>query len=173
VGTAAKSDALMRLISACRFVKWRPELWRPENPDENYRRGTTIRALDLFRDKIGGEDGISEITAYAAEPVRKGLEEVLEQVDVQRREHRDQLSTLRRIGTQIDAVFREPVTDDSGAELPQAQRIFDQRDDLWRQRRQALDAIGRNSGLDVDGVIALCDRVIDVARKDLQGRDTE
>lgn len=150
----AKSDALMRLISACRFVKWRPDLWQPENPDENYRRGATIRALDLFKERIGGEDGISEITAYAAEPVRKELDKVLKLIDEQRREHKDQLEGLGAIGTQLDA---EP-----------------QRDDLWRQRREALEAIGRNSGLDVDKVvIALCDRVIDVARNDMQGRNTE
>jgi hypothetical protein len=153
----AKSDALTRLISACRFIKWRPDQWRPENPDENYRRGATIRALDQFRDKIGGEDGISEITVYAAEPVRDALDEVLQLISVQRREHKDQLSELGRIGRQL------------AADPPETQR-----DDLWRQRREALEAIGRNSGLDVDRVvIALCDRVIDVARNDLEGRYTE
>jgi hypothetical protein len=146
----AKHDALTRLISACRFVKWRPDLWAPENPDENYRRGATIRALDLFRDKIGGEDGISEITVYAAKPVLEALDEVLKLINVQRREHKDRLSGLGLIGKQLDAA------------LPQ-----EQRDDLWRQRREALEAIGHNSGLDVDReVIALCDRVIDAAKKD-------
>jgi hypothetical protein len=144
----ANSDALMRLMYACRFVKW-----RPENPDGDYRRGATIRALDLFSERMGGEDGISEITAYAAEPVRKALDEVLELIDVQRRAHKDQLEALGRIGRQLDA---EP-----------------QRDDLWRQRREALEAIGRESHLDVDRVLTLCDQVIDVARKDLQGRYTE
>ncbi|MGZ4585559.1 MAG: hypothetical protein ACXVYI_14660 [Mycobacterium sp.] len=153
----AKGDALKRLISACRFVKWRPDLWRPENPDENYRRGATIRALDLFRDKIGGEDGISEIEAYAAEPVRKGLDDLLKLIDLQRREHNDQLKELGGIGSQLDA------------DLPQAQR-----DDLWRQRREALEAIGGRSVLDVDrDVIALCDRVIAAARNDLHVDYTE
>jgi hypothetical protein len=166
----AKSDALKRLISACRFVKLQAKL----NTENQHRRAATIRALDQFRDRVGDEDGISEITAYAAEPVRKGLDEVLEQVDVQRREHRDQLSTLRRIGTQIDALFSQPTaTDNSGAELARTQRLFEQHAELWRQRGQALDAINAKSALDVDGVIALCDRVIDAARKDLQGRDTE
>jgi hypothetical protein len=166
----AKSDALKRLISACRFVKLKAKLTGAENTDENHRRAVTIRALDLFMDRIGGEDGISEITAYAAEPVRKALDEVLEQVNVQRREHMDQLSRLRRIGTQLDAVDRELVTGDSGVEL---QQLFQQRTDLRLERRQALDDIGDESYLDVDRVIALCDRVIDAARKDLKGRYTE
>src|ERR1700682_6044980 len=80
----AKNDTLKRLISACRFVKWRAQLTGAENTDENYRRAATIRALDQFRERIGDEDGISEITAYAAEPVRKALDEVLEEVNVQR-----------------------------------------------------------------------------------------
>ena len=172
----AKSDALKRLISACRFVNLKAKLTGAENTDENHRRAATIRALDQFRYSVGDEDGISEITAYAAEPVCKGLEEVLEEVDVQRRKHMDQLSRLRRVGTQLDAldaVMRGPVTDDSGALLAQGRELLQQYRDLLRQRGQALDAIGRESDLDVDGVIALCDRVIDVAQKDLKGRYTE
>jgi hypothetical protein len=65
------------------------------------------------------------------------------------------------------------VTDDSGALLAQGRELLQQYRDLLRQRGQALDAIGRESDLDVDGVIALCDRVIDVAQKDLKGRYTE
>ena len=41
------------------------------------------------------------------------------------------------------------------------------------RRQQALSDIGGKSDLDVDKVIALCDRVTDVARKDLQGRYTD
>lgn len=150
----AKSDALKRLISACRFVEWRPDRQLPENPDDNYIRGATIRALDQFRQRIGGEDGISEIEAYAAKPVREALEKVLELITAQRREHKDRLSELGRIGTQLDA---EP-----------------QSADLWRQRREVLEAIGSNSTLNVEtDVIDLCDRLIDVARKDMQGGYTE
>jgi hypothetical protein len=172
----AKSDALKRLISACRFVKLKAKLTGAENIDDNHRRAVTIRALDQFRYRVGDEDGISEITAYAAEPVCKGLDEVLEQVDVQRRKHIGPLFTLRQIGTQLDeldAVMRGPVTDDSRALLAQGHELLQQHADLQRQRRHALDAIGGKSDLDVDGVIALCDRVIDFAQKDLKGRYTE
>jgi hypothetical protein len=172
----AKSEALARLISACRFVKFRARLTGAENADENDRRAATIRALDLFKGRVGDEDGINEVYAYAAEPVCKALEEVLEQVDVQRRKHKDQLSRLRRVGTQLDAldaVMTRPVTDDSGALLAQPREPLQQYADLLHQRGQALDAIGNESDLDVDKVIALCDRVIEVAKKDQKGQYTE
>jgi hypothetical protein len=40
---------------------------------------------------------------------------------------------------------------------------------LHFERSDALKIIGGTSDLDVDGVVALCDRVIDVARNDLRG----
>jgi hypothetical protein len=169
----AKHDALTRLISACRFVKWQAQLTGAENTDEKLRRAATTRALDLFRDRIGGEDGISEITAYGAEPVRNALDEVLEQVNEQRRKHINELLKLRNIGTQWDAVSKEPLTDPSGNPTLRANQLMQQRSYLYSQREQTLDDIGGNSDLDVDGVIDLCDRVIDVARKDLEGRYTE
>jgi hypothetical protein len=165
----AKNDLLTRLISACRFVKWQAQLTGAENTDENHRRAATIRALDQFRGRIGHEAGISEITAYAAEPVRKALDELLEEVNEQRRQHMSALLTLRRVGTRLDAAIKEPLTDDSGAPVADAQ----QRVHLDSQREQALGDIGGSSDLDVDRVIALCDRVVDDARKDLQGRYTE
>jgi hypothetical protein len=174
----AKNDALKRLISACRFVKW--QLTSAENTAENYRRGVTIRALDLFRERIGGEDGISEIEAYAAEPVRTALDEILQEVNEQRRIHRSPLSLLRRIGTQLMAI-KDPLPDVLGTTLTEtmeslsedAQELVHQHGRLLGQRSQALYDIGNESDLDVNSVIALCDRVIDVARKDLQGRYTE
>lgn len=169
----AKNDALKSLISACRFVKSLGHLSDAEDADENRRRAAMIRALDQFIERIGDDGGISEVTAYAAEPVRQALEEVLAEVSAQRREHNDQLFSLRRVGTQLSAVMRQPVTDDSGAELPEADELFRRRANLWRERGEVLDAIGGASGLDVERVTALCDRVIDVARNDLQGRYTE
>lgn len=154
----AKSDALKRVISGCRFVKWQAQ-WNED--DEIIRRAATMRALDQFRKRIGEEDGISEVWAFAAGPVCQALDEVLEQVNVLRRAHGDALVKLRRVGTQIDAVTQQPVTHDSGAELKRLE---------WSKQRQAIaDAIGPTSDLNVDKVIALCDTVIDVARKDLRG----
>ena len=69
--------------------------------------------------------------------------------------------------------MRGPVADDSGALLAQPREPLQQYADLLRQRGQALDAIGRESDLDVDGVVALCDRVIEVAKKDQKGQYTE
>ncbi|WP_141772778.1 hypothetical protein [Mycobacterium malmoense] len=169
----AKNDALKSLISACRFVKSLGHLSDAEDADENRRRAAMIRALDQFIERIGDDDGISEVTAYAAEPVRQALEEVLAEVAARRREHKDQLFRLQRVGAQLIAVMRQPVTDDSGAELPEADEVFRRHANLRRERGDALDAIGGASDLDVERVIALCDRVIDVARNDLQSRYTE
>ena len=169
----AKSDALKRLISVCRFVKVQAQLAGADNTDENHRRAVTIRALDQFRERIGGEDGISEITAYAAEPVRKALDEMLEVVAVQQRQHNGALSELRRVGTQWLALGNEPLIDASGASIGEAQQQLQRRIDLGHERRQAPDHIGTRSDLDVDRVVTLCDRVIDVARKDLQGDCTD
>jgi len=41
---------------------------------------------------------------------------------------------------------------------------------LRRAESQMLDKIGNQSNLDVDGVIVLCDKVINTARDDLRGR---
>jgi hypothetical protein len=161
----AKKNALKRLISGCRFVKVRVQLAEAEETDEHHRRAATIRALDLFRGRIGDEDGITEVTAYAAEPVCKALDEMLEEVRVQRRKHSDSLSALRGIGTQLDALSKEPL-EDSGEEGQQRSQLLGQRD-------QALDAIGSQSDLDVKKVTDLCNRVIRVAKKDLKGGYSE
>ena len=39
--------------------------------DRQHQRGAAIRALDQFADKLGGDDGIGELLAYAAPPVRQ------------------------------------------------------------------------------------------------------
>jgi len=163
----AKSDALTRLISACRFIKWRVQQAEADKPgDENYRRGAAIRALDLFRGRIGDEDGISEVTAYGAEPVCKALEEVLKEVRVQQGKHGASLSALGPIGDRLYRLGKEePLEDVPGAE---GQQHSEQYNDLMSQRAQVFVAIGSASNLDVDKVIRLCNHVIDVAKRDLQ-----
>ena len=152
----AKSDILKTLISACRSVKRQAQQYQ----DEKLSRATTIRALDLFRDTIG-EDGISEITAYAAEPVREAVDELLELINTQVRAHSDPLLTLRIVGNELHQLG-DDVTPGRMETAPQRARLYFQRSD-------ALKIIGDTSDLDVDGVVALCDRVIDVARNDLRG----
>jgi len=149
----AKSDILKTLISACRSVKRQAQQYQ----DEKLSRATTIRALDLFRDTIG-EDGISEITAYAAEPVREAVEELLELINTQVRAHSDPLLTLLKVGIELRQLGDDVARMETA---PQRARLHFQRSD-------ALKIIGDTSDLDVDGVVVLCDRVIDVARNDLR-----
>jgi hypothetical protein len=79
------------------------------------------------------------------------------------------------IGRQIDTGRDEPldIVPGPATVAPEAQQQMYERVALLNLRMQELDAIGDKSDLDVDSVIALCDRVIDVARKDLQGRCTD
>jgi hypothetical protein len=163
----AKSDILKTLISACRSVKRQAQ----QHQDEKLSRATTIRALDLFRDKIG-EDGISEITAYAAEPVREAVDELLELINTQLRAYSDPLLTLRTVGNELRQLGDEiaAASGESHANVaPGRLETAPQRASLYFQRIEALNIIGGTSDLDVDGVVALCDRVIDVARNDLRG----
>jgi hypothetical protein len=155
----AKHDALTRLISVCRFVKLRAA----ESTDEHFRRGATIRALDQFRQKVGGEDGISEVTAYAAKPVCAALDEMLNEVDAQEGKHTHLLSELGPIGAELYALNKESLTDVSGARIAE----------LYDRRKQVFDALGRESDLEVARVTGLCDRVIDLAKQDLEGLLTE
>lgn len=157
----AKHDALKRLITSCRSVKWRAA----ESTDARFRRGATIRGLDLFREKIGGEDGISEVVSYAAKPVCTALEEMLHRIDAEHNKHEDRLSKIERIGTKLYAVSKEL----SGAQLAEAEELRCQRDELYEQRNQAFVDLGAASDLDVDTVFDLCDRLIDIAKQDLEG----
>lgn len=167
----AKSDALKHLISAGRFITWQAKSPGAENTNEKFRRARTIRALDLFRDKIGGEDGISEVTAYAAEPVCKALGDVLDVVDVQRIRHLKRLKSLRDIGKRMDTLRDEFLA--VGPEVPDADDKLEMRLIMLNLRQRELEALGNDSDLDVDSVLALCDRLINVAQTDLKGRFTE
>jgi hypothetical protein len=157
----AKHAAIKRLITACRSVKSRPA----ESSDANFRRGATIRGLDLFREKIGGEDGIGEVVSYAEKSVCTELEKMLDKVDAEHDKHEDRLSEIGRIGTDLYAVSRQL----SSAQLAEAEGLRSQRDALYRQREQAFVDLGAESDLDVDTVFRMCDGLIDIAKQDLQG----
>jgi hypothetical protein len=57
------------------------------NNGEAHRRAVTIRALHEFRAKLGDEEGIGEVLAYAADPVRRTVDIMLDEIDPQRRPH--------------------------------------------------------------------------------------
>jgi hypothetical protein len=51
------------------------------NNGEAHRRAVTIRALHEFRAKLGDEEGIGEVLAYAADPVRQTVDIMLDEID--------------------------------------------------------------------------------------------
>jgi hypothetical protein len=66
-----KINALKTLIAATQHVKWQAQLTGARNTNEALRRAVTIRALHEFRAKLGDQDGLAELLAYAADPVRQ------------------------------------------------------------------------------------------------------
>ena len=76
---------------------WRADLTGAPKNDEAHRRAVTIEALHTYRDNLGGQDGISDLLAYAAEPVRDALGQVLRLINAQRQLHLLSLIQLAQI----------------------------------------------------------------------------
>jgi signal transduction histidine kinase len=168
-----KINALKTLIAAAQHVKWRAQLTGAPNTDEAHRRAVTIRALHEFRTKLGVEDGIAELLAYAADPVRQAVEALLADVNQQRGQHQLLLMQLQNIERQLSTLPNPQPGPEIGDAIPMTPMnvdVFQQWQLLHRADSKTLDMIGTRSDLDVDGVIALCDRVINAARLDLRGR---
>jgi hypothetical protein len=161
----AKSDALRNLISACRAVKQRAGIYisEPNPEDQVYNRARLAQALSNFKNEIGGEEGVSEITAYAAERVRDVVDEMLNLIGERLTPHRVELFMLNNAETQLELLGL--MQKDQVSEADQ----IDRREQEQR-RTKAILAIGDKVDIDVDAVAKLCNRIIDVARQDIQGR---
>jgi hypothetical protein len=170
----AKNEALRRLITACRFVKSQAQRTRfgstDDEQDQRDRRALTVRALYRFKDRLGGEDVISEITALAAQPVSDALDEMLALGDVQERKHAMPLWILNRIDPQVEASRERKFNDDEGNPTPDAANRLQEHAYLIQEQEKALDVIGSSADIDVDAVIKLCERIIEVACQDFRGR---
>lgn len=168
-----KINALKTLIAATQHVKWRAELTGARNTNEALRRAVTIRALHKFRAKLGDEDGIAELLAYAAEPVRQAAFELLAEVNEQRQSHLLWLMQLQNIEKRLVDLPKPERQEEAGDPIPMTVmnvETLQQWQSLRRAESETLDKIGNQSNLDVDGAIVLCDKVINTARDDLQGR---
>jgi hypothetical protein len=169
----AKNGALRRLISACMSIKRTSAIAQEPVTErvQHFRRGLVVEELDKFRRGIAGE-GVSEITAYAAEPVRDAVDELLNLIEQlgagagprfmgrgSASRHWDELFIVRQSREQLDLMHTPTGQEDD----PEAR-------ELTRTRNTALEKIGTTSNIDVDEVITMCDRIIDVARQDIQGR---
>jgi hypothetical protein len=159
------------LISACRSIKrWTAIYESQPNPEDvEYNRINLAQALRNFSNEIGGEEGISEITAYAAEPVRNNLDEMLNQIEAQLRPVRVPLLMLRAAELQLKHLkTHTPREAEDFADAGAKRREEIEENEARKSKARA--AIATLAELDVAKVATLCDRIIDVARQDLQGR---
>jgi len=129
--------------------------------DPSRRRAEAIRELYEFRGRLGLDDGIAELMIYAAEPVRDLTELVLDEWDRQFREHGYSLTQLDTCKKQL--VQAAPPTNDDAID---GERKWTE---LKEEERSWLKKLGDESALDVDALVALCDRVLKAAHKDLRG----
>ena len=100
---------------------------------------------------------------YAAEPVRDLTELLLDEWDRQFREHGYSL-------TQLDTCKKQLVQ--TAVDVPANDQAIDGEQkwtELKEEERSWLKKLGDESDLDVDALLALCNRVLKAAHKDLRG----
>ncbi len=148
-----KKAALKNLLSATMRVRRGAEPLAGADQTEDQRRAEAIEELYEFRARLGLDDGVAEVLIYAAEPVRQLTEELLDEWDRQFREHGYSLAQLDTCKQQL------------------LQPCDDQQEwtDLKTEEALWLKRLGEASNLDVDALLALCDRTVLAARKDLRG----
>jgi hypothetical protein len=129
------------------------------------RRAEAIRQLYEFRTRLGLDDGVAELMIYAAEPVRDLTELILDEWDRQFREHGYSLAQLDTCKKQLvqAAVDAPPIDGQSVVEGQQRWTELKNEETTW------LKKLGDESGLDVDSLVALCERTLKAAHKDLRG----
>jgi hypothetical protein len=162
-----KKAVLKSLISATLHLRRGAEQLAGAEVTEqspSQRRAEAIRQLYEFRGRLGLDDGIAELMIYAAEPVRDLTELVLDEWDRQFREHGYSLTQLDTCKKQlVQAVVDVPPTNDQAID---GERKWTE---LKEEERSWLKKLGDESALDVDALVALCDRVLKAAHKDLRG----
>jgi hypothetical protein len=101
---------------------------------------------------------------YAAEPVRDLTELILDEWDRQFREHGYSLAQLDTCKKQlVQATVEVTPIDQSVVEGQQRWTELKNEETTW------LKKLGDESGLDVDELVALCERTLKAAHKDLRG----
>ena len=159
-----KKAVLKSLISATLHLKRGAEGLVGVDTSESERRAEAIRQLYEFRARLGLDDGVAELMIYAAEPVRDLTELILDEWDRQFREHGYSL-------TQLDSCKQQLVqTIDVGASGDQSAVEGQQRWTALKDEETSwLKRLGDDSDLDVDALVALCNRTLKAAHKDLRG----
>jgi hypothetical protein len=162
-----KRSALQPLIAATWLVKRQALPSKASPSDRQYPRAIPIRALDQYVHKLGGENVLVKLLAYAAPPVEEAVNAMLSQRDAQWEIHDMALTKLGEIGREWDqigkGVWKAP-TDATPAVTP-TERLTE----LHRLRHEALGEIEeRSRDFDVNLLVGQCEAVITAARDDFQ-----
>lgn len=148
-----KKAALKNLLSATMRVRRGAEPLAGADQTEEQRRAEAIEELYEFRNRLGLDEGVSEVLIYASEPVRQLTELLLDEWDRQFREHGYSLAQLDTCKQQLVAMEGDR----------------QQWSDLKDEEASWLKRLGEESTLDVEALVTLCDRTIQAARRDLRG----
>lgn len=160
-----KKAVLKCLISATLHLKRGAEPLAGTEQSAGDRRVEAIRELYGFRARLGLDDGVAELMIYASEPVRDLVELLLDEWDREFREQGYSLAQLDSCKSQLTEACDEAPAGDDRALLDAQRRWNELKDEetLWLRR------LGDESRLDVDALVALCERTLKAAHTDLRG----
>lgn len=162
-----KRNALQPLIAATWFVKRQALLSKAPPSDRHYPRAIPIRALDLYVDKLGGENVLVNLLAYATPSVEEAVNAMLSQRDAQWEIHDMALAKLGEIGREWDQIAKGVWQAPAGVTpaVTSAERLAQ----LHDLRHEALREIEDQAhGFDVNLLVDQCEVVITAARDDFQ-----
>lgn len=163
-----KKAVLKSLISAIMYIKRAARYEGAGTAEEvaSHRRAEAVRELYDFRMRLGLDDGVAELLVYAAPPVRDLVNLLLDQWDRQFREHGYSL-------TQLDSCKRQLAQTTACAAPADDPTVYYEGELKWSELRKVetvwLERLGRETDLDLDELLDLCDRTLEAAHKDLRG----
>jgi hypothetical protein len=163
-----KKAVLKSLISATVYVKRAAQYEGVGTAEEiaSQRRAEAIRELYDFRMRLGLDDGVAELLVYAAPPVRDLVNLLLGEWDRQFREHGYSLTQLDSCKRQLAQTTACPAPMEDATVYYEGELKWSE---LRKQETVFLDRLGRESGLDLDALVDVCDRTLEAAHKDLRG----
>lgn len=163
-----KKAVLKSLISATMYVKRAAQYEGRGTAEEvaTQRRAEAIRELYDFRMRLGLDDGVAELLVYAAPPVQELVGLLLDEWDRQFREHGYSLTQLDACKRQLAQSAACPAPADDATVYYEGELKWSE---LRRQETVFLDMLGKDSDLDLDALVDLCDRILAAAHTDLRG----
>ena len=163
-----KKAVLKSLISATVYIKRAAQYKGAGTAEEiaSQRRAEAIRELYDLRMRLGLDDGVAELLVYAAPPVRDMVSLLLDEWDRQFREHGYSLTQLDSCKRQLAQTTACPAPLEDATVYYEGELKWSE---LRKQETVFLDRLGRESDLDLDALVDLCDRTLEAAHKDLRG----